>query len=478
MGLLLTIILTVAMCGIALLARKYFIYIFSSLFIFFSELGTGFTSFNASFVFNQSFINLANLKLIEFVTAASYVCLLFTIPKGRNKILNREYKYAIAFLTLLFALLTMEFFLHGSINISDWRNLLVGMIIFHMLSLTLTTEESVLSFLKFFIIALGVKSAFGLTAYFLGHGVVSPRGHVPFFWDSKQVDAFSYASIILASYIASYKDIRTDLRIIGRPLAILILIIFSLTILLSIRRTIWVITFLGIISVLFLSNRTNIKHYTVGLFAAFVLGIIIMTAPPLENVRNKLAGYMISMNLFDDKISKSIDNEVHIDNIEKYSQIITDNPGVLMFGYRGYPGPEYKNLPEKYSDKYPLGVAHNGILRSIYFFGLGGLLIFLIFVINASLKYFTLRKYDDSYLMKHVAISSILWLFITFSASLFYIPPFWTTFKGVFYTFISVYMIRAGVFYYSANKNESKHADNQTTDTGIRVNDRILRKKQ
>lgn len=478
MGLLITITITLGMCGIALLARKYFIYIFSSLFIFFSELGTGFTSFNASFVFNQDFVNLASLKLIEFVVATSYICLLFTSPHSTNKILKREYKYGVAFIVLLSGLITVEYFLHGAINISDWRNIIVGIVIFHMLALTLTTEDTVISFLKFFIIALGIKAGIGLTAYLLGHGVISPRGSVPFFWDSKQVDAFSYASIMLTSYIASYKDIKPNLRIIKKPIAIIILIILILTILFSIRRSIWVITFLGIISALFLSSRTNIKHYIVGLFGAFILGIIIMTAPPLANIKNKLSSYIVSMNLFDDKISKSIENEVHTDNIEKYSQIITDNTGVLIFGYRGYPGPEYRNLATIYSDKYPLGVAHNGILRSIYFFGLGGLLIFLLFIINASLKYFTLKKYDDNYLMKHIAIASILWLYTTFSASLFYIPPFWTTFKGVFYTFVCVYLIRAAVYYYPADKKEVKNTIKESTDLGNRVNDRILRRKK
>lgn len=177
-----TVLLTIAMCGVVLFARRYFIYIFSSFFIFFSELGTGFTSFNASFVFNQGFVNLASLKLIEFVTAGSYACLLFTTHNKGGHIFKAEYKYAIAFLALLSALLTMEIFLHRSVNISDWRIILVGIIIFHILSLTLTTESKIISFLKFFIIALGIKSSIGLFAYIIGHGVVSPRGTVPFFW--------------------------------------------------------------------------------------------------------------------------------------------------------------------------------------------------------------------------------------------------------------------------------------------------------
>ncbi|VAW52095.1 hypothetical protein MNBD_GAMMA05-627 [hydrothermal vent metagenome] len=478
MGILITLLLTLAMCGVALLARKYFIYIFSSFFIFFSELGTGFTSFNASFVFNQNFVDLASLKLIEFIVAASYACLLFTTPIRKNKILNREYKYAIAFLLLLVSLLAIEYFLHKSINISDWRNVLVGIIIFHILALTLTTEESIVSFIKFLIIAISIRAAIGLGAYLIGFGIDSPRGYVPFFWDNKQMEAFAYIAIILSSYIASYNDIDIKFRIIKKPIATVLLIILVLTILLSIRRSIWIIAILGILSTLLISRRINIKHYVMGAFAAFVIGIAILSAPPLEDLRNRLAGYIVSMNLFDDKVSKNIENDVHIDNIEKYIQIISDTPSISLFGYRGYPGSDYTNLPEIYSDKYPLGVAHNGILRSIFFFGIGGLAIFFLFVINASFKYFTLKKFNDNYLMKHVAISSILWLFLTFLASLFYIPPFWTTFKGVFYTFISVYMIRAAVYYYSGNHPKVENSGTGTTVTGNRLNDRILRYKK
>ncbi|MFK5891822.1 MAG: hypothetical protein QM504_01215 [Pseudomonadota bacterium] len=456
------------------MAKKYFIYVFSSLFIFFSELGSGFTSFNASFVFNQGFVNIANLKLIEFVVAGSYICLLST-KKASANLLKRERTYAIAFICLLICLLIVEFFLHDSVNISDWRNVLVGIIIFHIFSLTLTTEESIISFLKFFIIALGIKSAIGLGAYLVGHGVVSPRGSVPFFWDSKQVDAFSYASIILTSYIASYKDIKPNLRIIKMSAAILILFIFLITILLSIRRTIWVITFLGIIAALILSNRINVKHYIIGIFAAFTLSVIILAAPQFEKIRDKLSVYVVSMNLFDDKISKSIDNDVHIDNLEKYTQIISDNPSIFMFGYRGYSGSEYKNLPQKYSDKYPLGVAHNGVLRSIYFFGIGGVIIFILFVLDASTKYFKIKSYNDNYLMKHVAIASILWLFLSFFASLFYIPPFWTTFKGVFYTFIAIYFIRSGIYYYNSNTSSDDPIEELTPDTGTKFNECKLR---
>ncbi|MDH5573808.1 MAG: hypothetical protein OEY89_18735, partial [Gammaproteobacteria bacterium] len=273
----------------------------------------------------------------------------------------------------------------------------------------------------------------------------------------------------------SFRDLTPKLRIIKKPIAIILLVILVITILLSIRRTIWVITFLGIISVLIFSRRMSVQHYIAGAFASLVLGLIIITAPPLENIRNKLTGYIISMNLFDEKIAKSIDNEVHTDNVQKYTQIITDNPTILMFGYRGYPGPDYLRLPEKYSDKYPLGVAHNGILRSIYYFGIGGLLIFVLFTINASFKYFSIKKYNDNYLMKHVGIASILWLFLTFSASLFYIPPFWTTFKGVFYTFISVYLIRATIFYYKSEIDEPINESEITVNTGSKFDECKLR---
>jgi len=450
MGLALTFAAALIMALLALMGRSMLVYVFLFLFVFFEEMGTGFTSFNGSFVFNQNFVDLFNLKFIEIVTAAAYIPLLFSGIRNQGKRAAPEKQLVWGFIGLIFSLTFLEIFLHGAANISDWRLILSGAMLFHMLVMLVDTEEKLISLFKVFVVMLSIRALIGLVAYWAGYGVMSPRGMVPFFWDSRQVDAFALGIILLTAYLANLGSLRAKDKVLPTVLAVAMLAILTLTVLLSIRRTIWFVALLGVFLVLVNSKRVKVAQLAGLGFIAFIGLLIALTLPGLEHFRDRMGGYFASVNMFESEVASSYENDVHLDNVQKYTKIILDNPSVMVFGYRGYPGEGYVSLPRKYSDKYPLGVAHNAILRTIYFYGLIGLVIYMAFYTRLFMLHGPIKRLPDNRVIKHVAFASLALLFLEFSSSLTLVPPFFTSSKGLFYTFLAAFFARAAVFHVTA----------------------------
>lgn len=447
MGLAITIACAALMALLALVGRRWVVYVLLFLFVFFDELGIGFTSFAGSFVFNQDFVDFGYFRFIEFVIAAAYAATLISYRGRRPPFMASEGKLGYLFVFLIVILLFVEYFLHGSTTISDWRLIVSGIMVLHLFVMLVNSEEKLISFVKILLIMLTLRALIGLVAYALGHGVMSPRGVVPFFWDSRQVDAFAYGVILLTAYLANSRGLQSRHRIFPQALAIIMLAVLSITILLSIRRTVWMMALLGIVATLLLSKRVKLPHY-VGLgFIAMAGFALILALPISEGFRSRMGTYFGSMNLLDQKVAGSYENEVHTDNVRQYSRMIMENPSVLTLGFRGYPGANYSNLPKLYSKDFPLGVAHNGILRTIYFYGLGGLVIYLFFYVRIFFLYGDLKRLPEHKLMKHIGIASLILLFMEFSSSLTLVPPFYTTSKGLFYTFLAVFVARASLHF-------------------------------
>lgn len=447
MGLGITIACAALMALLALVARRWVVPVLLFLFIFFEELGTGFTSFAGSFVHNQDFVNFGNFRFIEFIIAAAYIPTLISYRGQRPFIMASESKLGYLFVLLIIALLFIEYFMHGNSTISDWRLIVSGILVLHLFVMLVNSEKKLISLVKIFLIMLTLRALIGLIAYALGYGVMSPRGVVPFFWDSRQVDAFAYGAILVTVYLANYRGLQARQRIIPQALAVMMLVILLVTVVLSIRRTVWMMALLGIVAVLLQSKRIKLPHY-VGLGFMAIAGLAVILALPIsEGFRTRMGGYFSSLNLLDQKVASSYDNEVHTDNVRQYSRMIMENPSVLMLGFRAYPGVNYSNLPKLYSKNFPLGVAHNGILRTIYFYGLGGAIIYVLFYARIFFLYRRLRKMPEDTLMKHIGIASLVMLFLEFSSSLTLVPPFYTTSKGLFYTFLAVFIARAAYHY-------------------------------
>lgn len=459
MGLAVTLGGAIFFAMLAIMGKRFLVYAFLFLFVFFEEMGTGFTSFNASFVFNQNFADLFGFKFIEIVTAAAYIPLVLT-SRHRGVPVTTERRLCWAFIALIIFLLFLETFLHNSANVMDWRLILSGIMLFHIIVLLVDTEEKLVSLFKVFVVMLSIRALIGLVAYWAGYGIMSPRGMVPFFWDSRQVDAFAFGIILLTAYLANFGSLRIKDKLLPILLVIVMLTILTLTVLLSLRRTVWFITLLGVVMILASSRQIKITQL-IGLgFIAFIGLLLALTLPGMESFRDRMGTHFSSVNLFDTQVASSLENDVHLDNVQKYTKMILENPSVLTFGYRGYPGPGYTSLPLRYSDKYPLGVAHNAILRTVHFYGIGGLLIYLSFYGLLLMQRGAVKRLPDNRLVKHIAVASLVFLLFEFGSALTLVPPFFTTCKGLFFTFLPAFIVRAAIFHCNQTKNENSSHPN------------------
>ena len=108
MGLTITLVTALLMAALAVARPRVLPYLLLGLIVFFEELGTGFTSFNGSFVFNQNFVNLFNLKFIEIVTVVTWAPLILLGRRGgQPPVMRSEKRLGTALLLLVGALLTV-----------------------------------------------------------------------------------------------------------------------------------------------------------------------------------------------------------------------------------------------------------------------------------------------------------------------------------------------------------------------------------
>jgi hypothetical protein len=423
--------------------------------VFFTELGWDFSSFHGSFVFNQYFTGFFNFRFIEFAAVAVWFVLLLSRDKNAAHVpLRDESRWAWLFAGLVALLCLLEYGLHQKLNVGDWRLIVSGMLLMHIFVLTINTPDGYQKFVRLLLWYLSVRALIGLVMYWAGYGVASPRGMVPFFWDSKQVDAFALGIVLLTGYLSFFGSLKPEHRILTKGLAWLMLIVLVLTVFLSLRRTVWMVSLLGVVMVLVSTRRLKIHHLLgvgVGTGVAIAAAVAIVTViPQLEDFNKRMTEHVKSINIFSEDFSDKIENEVHIDNVEKYTRIILDNPTILAAGFRAYPGVMYEHIPERYSDKFPLGVAHNGVLRTVFFFGIIGLIIYLGFILQILLLWRKIKQLPDDSLFKPVAMAAYFTLAIEFAAAFFWVPPFYTSSKGLFYVFLAVFLVRGALYFSSA----------------------------
>ncbi len=446
MGFLITLLLSVVFGALGVLRPKVAVYLLLALFVLFDELGPGFTTYTGSFVFNAEFVGFAGFRLVEIITVSAYIPILM-MARGREvaaAVFGAERWMFWLFASLIAALTLVEFLSAGTLTVSNWRLILTGAMQFHMVVLLFRNEDDVKSLVKIALILLTVKSAYGLAMWAAGFGTMSPRGRLPFFWDSRQVEAFALGMVILTGYLINFKTIDPKHRILPAFWAAIMWIILLAAVMGSIRRTVWVSTMVSAFLVLVMSRRTTALHYlaVVGIVSTVVAGLLL--APGLDTFRGHMAQYVESMNLFDDyQRSSNIDNDVHVDNVQKYSQMIMENPDILAFGTFGPSGLTYESvLRREYSGIYPLGMAHNGLLRTTLFFGIIGLLIYIAFHMATAARFWRIyRNAADDHTLTHVAVASAITLLVSFAAALLFVPPFWTSSKGLYYTFLEVFLV-------------------------------------
>ncbi len=455
MGLAVTIACALLMGVLAIAARSSLVYVFLFLIVFFEEFGTGFTSFSGSFVFNQSFVDLFNLKFIEIITAAAYIPVVIT-HKRAKPFMGYEKWLGFLFAILVIALLFIEYTQHLTVTVSDWRLIITGAMLLHLMAMLQDTEQKLITFTKVFLLMLTIRALIGLAAFALGYGIQSPRGMVPFFWDSRQIDGFVFGVILVFGYIMHYRALPANNRIFSQGLAVTIFAILSLTVLLSVRRTLWYEMAAGVILCIITSRQARIRHYLV-IGMTVTIGItVVATVPALEGFRDRMGSYLESTNLLDKSVAKERENEAHIDNVQQYFRMVIQDPRVLFMGYRGRSGEDYRIFKAASGSEGPLGTAHNGILATLQFFGIVGLLIYMLFYLRSIFLYRRVSRLPSSSPMRYISMGSLIFLFLEFIPSLFFVPPFYNSIKGVVYIFLSLFLLRASIYYSNPQLRESE----------------------
>jgi hypothetical protein len=418
------------------------------LIVFFEELGTEFTSFNGSFVFNQDFLGFMKLKLIEVVVAVVYPIVFLVHRRRRLGFFGYEKVLLVLTILLIGFLLTMEQFLHRAVTLADWRLFVVSILLIHIFCILINDEKKLVRFAQVLVVMLSLRALVGLGMYFAGHGELSPRGMVPFFWDSRQVDAFAFGIILLTAYLSGMRSLAAEHRIFSRWLAIAMLIILSLTVLLSIRRSVWAVALAGAGLAILAASRARILHLAIVMVvAAFVL-VAVLVLPGLKDFRERIGAHVASLDIASSSVAQQRANEVHIDNVQRYFTLIVENPRILLLGYRSYGSKDYRNVAASYASyESPLGQAHNGLLRSLYFFGIGGLAIYLLLYVGAFVQVGKVMRIPESSPVRYIATGSVIFLFVELLPALVFVPPFYTTIKGNVFTLVALWFLRAAAYY-------------------------------
>jgi hypothetical protein len=447
MGFILSLLLSLIFAALAVTRPRMAAYFLLGAFVFFEEVGPGSTSFTASFVFNQGFVGFANVRLIEILTASVWAPVVMFAAKdaiSTPSVFGGEKMLFFLFAALIAGFTVLEYALEGTYNVSYWRFILTGAMQFQVLVVLFRTEEDVVQLVKVAIVMLALKAAWGLAMWAAGFGVMSPRGRLPFFWDSRQVEAFAFAAVMLVAYLLNFSSLPAKWRVLPFGWACVMLVFLAGAVLGSIRRTIWVTTMLATLMVMLSSKRTTALHYfTIVFVVSTVVGAMLLL-PGLEKFRDHMGQYVASLNLFDDQQrTRNIDNDVHVQNVESYAKMIIENPDILLFGTYGPSGLHYQDvLRGRYGGEYQLGMAHNGPLRSTLFFGVVGLLIYLWYYFLSIVRgWRVLQRAPHDHVLTHFALACAALLFLEFAASMFFVPPFWTQSKGLFYTFFKSFVV-------------------------------------
>lgn len=448
MGFLATLLLAIIFATLGLLRPRVAFYLMLALIVLFDELGPGFTTYRGSWVFNGYFVGFFGLRLIEVLVAATYIPFILSCKDrtAGTEPFGMERAVLPVFVLWVVVLVAMEFYFARKIEPGNWRLIVTGIMLFHMLMLLFNTDDLRRQLIRSFLILLTVKCIYGLGMWAAGMGTMSPRGVLPFFWDSRQIEAFALGAVILTAYLLNFHAIDPKQRIIPGFWAFVMWCILVAAVAGSIRRTVWVSAAVAMLAMLVLSRRTTILHYlAVVALVASAVGAVLL-APGLEGFRSHMGRYVESMNLFDDyQRSRNIENDVHVSNVESYSKMISENPDLIAVGFHGPSAKRYRELMGEYSDDgYRLGMAHNGPIRTLLMFGIVGLLIyFWMYATIIRRTVVTYRHVPDDLLIKHAGLAAGVFVFLDFTSTMAFVPPFYTSSKGLFYTFLELFLVGA-----------------------------------
>ena len=411
----------------------YFIFF---IIVFFPELGPGFSSFNGSFFFNQNSLNFANFKIIDLFVITLFICSQF---KTKDKVFkNSPIDLPIKIMSFyIIVLLGVDYINHEYFDFGSIRRQL-SLVLLYFSFVRLLNNKNIIYLNKILLIMLASKCLINITQFMLGYGVHSIRGSSTIFWDSGLIYGLGIFCVCLFSFIINKKSF------FNRNITSFMFLFSLLMLLFAWRRNTWLSLILGFIIVILNAKLINkiIGMYFI-LFSIFILSVCINLFPNLP-----LSKYTKSMNLFNEESFYDRSNQVHIENVLGYYNLLSENPQIWFFGLRGILDEDYKNINKW--EEYNLGTPHNAIFAKI--FNEGILSVFLYCWMHLSFIRFCLISNKKNPNLKSAYIIGIVGFMLAhFILTLMVIPPE-TTFKGTF--FIIFFMLTCIIFINTvANKN-------------------------
>ena len=468
LGILIAALAVTGVVVLTLIRRDLPLYLLIAIFVLAAEMGEGFTSFQGSIFFNQDFLSLAKLKLIE-VILYSYTGLLIVIqiPMRRKLAPSPLRRLYGLWLIWLVVLLYVQFGTRGTIDLFTFRGVYFGWALLYVFSAVIDNRAVMKRVIIFTLIIVVVKVAWLMLMFAIGRGEYTGRGYSPLFWDDRLLEVFIWAFLIL---LVSLLQPRQEKGNLPTVLISISLVLIFVVVVLSLRRNSLIELFIGTLLILFSRNHQIRwqRLLSVGVIVLFLLGVLLTTGLVIGNrvpIVRQLTGYAQSIYFtsVSDFTGRS-ENQVHIFNLQMYADILSEYKGIRLFGRGAAQTDNFRDFNREYLST--LGVAHNGPLRAIFDFGVGGLVVWSGFFI---LSYLAIRRSKFKRLEsweQAVLFGSAATIFSHLLNTLTFIPPFFTTSKGFFIFLFAVYSIE---FYSRESQLLETNAD-ETVSTHELVN--------
>ena len=460
LGILIALVTVTAVIGLTLMRRDLPLLALIAIFVLTAEMGEGFTSFQGSIFFNQNFLHLANLKLVE-VILYSYtgILILLEIPLHRKLAQSPIRRLYWFWLVWLVVLLFVQYQTRGSFDIIGFRGVYFGWAALYVFASVIDSRLVMRRVMLFTFILLVVRALWLMLMFAAGRGDHTGRGYSPIFWDDKLLEAFTWALLVFLVCVLQPQSEK------GRwptTWALASMALIAVLIGLSLRRNYLGQAAIGVLFMLLFYRNREIqmrRFLFLAVVGAVSFGIIFVAGEAMQGrlpLAQQLLQYSEMLNISSAAEFSSISsNEVHLSNVQTYVTLLLDYPGIQLFGRSAAPTDDFQNFNREYSAS--LGLAHNGPLRAIFDYGIGGLIVWSGFFYLAFRAVYRCKLEQLEPWERAVVIGTAAGIFGHFIVSLTVIPPFFTTTKSLFIFLFMVYVVEL-------YGRESKVAEVQTAE--------------
>lgn len=429
---------------------KIFILFILCLVVFPDEFTKG-VGFN--FVYNRESIFFKNLiykfRTIDIIMFTGFI--LFLIIKTPRKLFPiwTPINTPILLFFIWLPVPVLKGILHGGTTnlFAGWKNFFLGILFFIIFLEVMDSKRKIEYILWMFFIIVLLNDIYALVKLALGKGISTKLGHeVPFFYNSADIfvsiSCFLFGIGLLLNRKMSID--KTIFLISG-------CIIFFLTIAISFRRSLWLQLVIGICLLVYYS-RARVKMKAM-IYFLLIMGIFpfFLDTKIIPISINNLTESAKSLNILNKGIGVHyISNQRHLENIYIALQVLIKEGLFLGYGI----GRDWS-----WSTVYNFASIHNGIIKTWFWFGIVGLmsylLLFLSFFINyqKNLKYFSNET-------KALTIGYFGFIVSWFIISSAFTPPFYTSFSTSIIMFFHLSVILSMIKYnneeaykYDANPN-------------------------